>query len=422
MRKSLLDSPAVPSRTARPGMTRDMMAPSDADGSGKGMEYRAYCETMTRKFGYVPTLGEIILAATTARTCFDSGVRDKLVNTLARTHVGFDGPRGGFVLATGLAEDVFDRARAVVGPWSLCNWLPVETREYRIPVVSESSRANGSRFGGVVSSFGNSEIMRPPASDGKVGCIDLSNQRLQVWTILSRDLWQDSGLINRWLDYVAIAEFRSAIEGAMISGGGIAAPQSVINAPSTVTVAKDSGQSAGTITAKNIDNLWSSISAGNKPNAVWHTSSETVAVLDGLAVSGQFPENLYFPAGSSPVGTPFATIKGRPLIESDFCQPIGTPGDLIVVDWSDYVLTYLKPKKGSPLSFDLRPPGDGFHTGLVGLPEGAVEGRASEDLYFDADEIAFAFKMRCSGAFLWNGPCTNRNGQPVGPAAIIAQR
>ena len=31
-----------------------------------------------------------------------------------------------------------------------------------------------------------------------------------------------------------------------------------------------------------------------------------------------------------PAGSPFATIKGRPLIPCEQCQPIGTPGLLLV--------------------------------------------------------------------------------------------
>jgi hypothetical protein len=219
----------------------------------------------------------------------------------------------------------------------------------------------------------------------------------------------------------------------MINGSGTAVgsgpcPQGAINSPCTVTVSKGS-TSASSISAANIDLQWSAIAAGNKRNAVWHCNDDTADQLDQLAVSGQWSETIYIAAGR--YGNEFALIKGRPLIPSECCPVIGSPGDLICVDWTDYVLTYVVPKPtnnplavedSSPLSFNVTVPDDQYHSGMVGLPPDAVESRVSDQKYFDTDSLGYAWKIRADGHFLWNSTMTNINGAVVGPCAVIAQR
>jgi HK97 family phage major capsid protein len=373
-----------------------------------------------------PSLGEVMSLMFGVTTCFDDGMRQAGVQALKRTGVGFSGPGYGFALPVEMAEDIVDRARTTDGPWRRCLWRGVKNRQFAWPAVNETSRASGSRWGGIQAKWGLPETVLPPDTSPSLTRVNFDLKRLLIFVgPVSRDLWFDQDLLGEWLNYTAIAEMRAAIELAMIqgaSGEGAAGPIGVVGHPATIVVAKDGGQSAGTITSNNIDGVWASIYAGSKERAVWHCNDATLQKIDQLAVSGQFPEALYIPAGLA--GNERPLLKGRPLIVSEFCPNIGSPGDLIAVDWSDYFMAYYRPNPmESPLRLTFGPtPTDPNHRGILGLPEGAVEARMSDEFYFTTDSLAFAWKMRADGKPIWTSSITAYSGNKVSFAAVIAQR
>jgi hypothetical protein len=176
------------------------------------------------------------------------------------------------------------------------------------------------------------------------------------------------------------------------------------------------------ISAINIDAQWAALSEGSSERAIWLANKNTINVLDQLNVSGQFPENLYFPAGSSPLGTPYGTIKGRPLLPNPFCSAVGNPGDLILFDPSDFVVCFHQMNNESPLSFSVELPDDSYHRGVRGLPFDAIEQRASDQQFFSTDLLQIVWKMRLDAKFLWNQISANVNGSVIAPSVVIAQR
>jgi HK97 family phage major capsid protein len=329
------------------------------------------------------------------------------------------GPGGlGFTVKPDFAPEVVDKKRTTFGPVDQIDWWEVPTREYLFPAVNETSRATGSRWGGFQATWGLGETNLPAATDGKVANIRFIQNRLLIYTTVSRDIWEDSTKLERWLNYIALSEVRFSIELAIVNGT-LDGPQSIITSPATVVVAKESGQSSGTIVSKNIDKLWSAMSAGSKRNACWYANDDTIWQIDQIAVSGQWPEIPYIPAGM--YGNAYPTLKGRPLIPCEACPAIGLSGDLICADLSDYIFTYLKsPTGGISISVDV--PAGKHATGMIGLPEGAVERRMSDQVLFTVDELAIVWKFRGDGQFLWKSTMTNINGASIGPCAVIAPR
>ena len=208
------------------------------------------------------------------------------------------------------------------GRAALVTWLPVPTREFFLPVVQETSRATGSRYGGATSTWGLGETILSAKSDAKVASIRFVANRLLFYTTVSRDIWQDSVSLEYWLNYVALAEFRFAIEWAIVNGT-LGGPQGLITGASTVTVPKGA-TSSSSIASANIDAMWSALSAGSKLNSVWLANDDSIQKIDQLALSGQWPEIPYVPAGR--YGNSYATIKGRPILPCEACPIIGALG------------------------------------------------------------------------------------------------
>jgi HK97 family phage major capsid protein len=338
-----------------------------------------------------------------------------------RTGTGFSGPDVGFTLPVEMTPEVGDRARSTVGPYSLCNWWAVPTREYLFPVVNEVSQVGGQRYGGLNSVWGLNEITLPAEGDGKVAQIRFVAQRLLMYTSITRDIAEDSQKLNRWLYYTAAAEIRNMLEFAMLQGV-VSGPTGAIVAPSTVTVSKGTTAS-NAISVANVESMWEAIGEDNSDRCVWHANKQTIAFLDSLSVSGQFPTAIYMPAGTSPVGTPYGTIFGKPLIPSKFAAKLGNPGDLIAVDWSDYVMSYLAPKPDAlSVSFYIDAIDPTFRRGIRGFPLNSVEERVSDQVLWNTDQLAIVWKFRGTGRFLWQGPATSPYGTTVGPCAVVAQR
>lgn len=354
--------------------------------------------------------------------------RGILPTTVNRTGVGYvaSGPGGyGDTLKVGMAEDVLDRRRPKVTPCGLVDWWDVPTRQYVFPVVAETSRVAGQRWGGMTSTWGLGETALPAAVDAKVAQITFSQARLLIYTTVSRDVWEDAAKLERWLNVVALSEVRFNIDQAIMSGV-VGGPQGVINGPATVTVPKGS-TGPGAITSANIDAMWSSLYAGGRENCVWMAQDSTIQYIDqlGTVASGsQTPETPYIgyaPAGR--YGVPFPTLKGRPLIACEALPAIGTLGDLVLWDPTDYIFTYLKsPIDIGNISISVDVPPSKHATGMIGLPENAVERRMSDQALWNLDELAIIWKFRGDGRYLWNSTVTNINGQTLGPAVVLATR
>jgi HK97 family phage major capsid protein len=420
--------------------------------------FRSYRDQMRQEFKseWVPTLADGIGDAVRSAWMFDDSTRNAIQGKLLRSHyvpttrgsyqtpqyvglkdllgltrtmVGDIGGAGGFTIGFDQSDVVIDRARTTQGPWSRCNIWRVPTREYLCPVVNETSQAPGSRWGGFTSVWGRPETVMPPPSDGAVASVRFIQERLLMYSTVSRDLWEDSASIARWLHYCGLAEFRASIEAAMINGVAVAdevpgscGPRGVLNSPCTVTVSAGS-TGAGAISAANIDSCFAAIADGNTEGMCWHAGRDTINAIDQLAVGGQYPEIQYCRCWTPGNPNPWPTLKGKPLFTSPFCQPLGTAGDLIGVDWGDYALTWLRPKPtagGLEISISAVP--DKLHKGFIGIPEGSVEMRVSDQHLFNLDLLAIGWKMRIGGGFFWPGTSTTAAGVTVGPAAVIQTR
>jgi hypothetical protein len=419
MRSSLLERPG----TATPeGPTlaelvgASIAAVREFDSGKRDALYRAIGRTMT---GVGSHGSEFVVPTTIARSLLPDTPRE----TITRTGVGFpaSGPGGyGDTLAVGYSPFVADRQRHTFGPLDMINWWPVKTREYKFPVVAETSLANGSRYSGFNASWeGTAETTVPAAVDSAVGQMTFVQNRLLIQTTVSRDVFEDSESLERWLSTIAFSEIRNKLEQALLFGvtNGFLG---ILNEPSTVTVSKGSATS-GQILAANLQSMWSALSEGDSETAVWHCNKGTVQVLDALAASGTFPPNIYFPAGASPTGTRYSTLFGKPLIPLPWCAAAGNPGDIFCVNWNACVMTYLR-MNASPLSFSVTIPDDSFHNGIKGLKEGAIEQRASQEALFSTDLVAILWKMRCDFHPLWNTTSKSYNGNVIGPASVIQQR
>lgn len=261
--------------------------------------------------------------------------------------------------------------------------LPIGSGFVEIPAIDETSRADGSRFGGV-QAYWRSEGASVSASKGKAKKIRLTPEGLDLNIRVTDELLADgnSAALDVFVNEVAEQEIKFKVGDAIINGDGVGKPLGLLNSSSVVSVAKETGQGAATLQSKNIVKMYSRLHAGCRPGAVWlydqSIEPELMTMTIGTGVSG-LP--VFLPAGGLS-GSPLATILGKPAIPTEFNATLGTVGDIILTDLG----TYLTASRGG------------------------IESAVSMHLYFLTHEQAFRFSMRIDGKSWWTSALTPKSG------------
>jgi HK97 family phage major capsid protein len=113
-----------------------------------------------------------------------------------------------------------------------------------------------------------------------------------------------------------------------------------VAAPSKVAIAKTSGAAAGSAPdVDNVQSMWGSMLVQHRQNAVWLANPQLETEFQSYVLtatgSGVFP--IYMPPGGL-ASSPYATLKGRPVLYVEGLPAVGTTGDLMLVDPSTFWL------------------------------------------------------------------------------------
>jgi HK97 family phage major capsid protein len=207
--------------------------------------------------------------------------------------------------------------------------------------------------------------------------------KLTALVPISEELLDDAPALNGWLSTRVPVKMRARINTAIVRGTGAGQPLGMLNSPSKITVAAVGGQGANTVIQANISAMWARLFSECRGDAVWLINQEIEPQLDVLAIPGTgSPVPLYMPQGGLSA-SPFATLKGRPVLPMQACSALGTEGDIILTSLAQY----LTMTKGTDIKTDV-----------------------SMHLFFDAAAMAFRFILRIAGQPWWAKPITPENG------------
>lgn len=311
---------------------------------------------------------------------------------------------GGFLVQTDLitdllttiynSGDILNRVRKIpIGP--LSNGL-------KLKAVDETSRANGSRWGGI-QAYWTGEGAPMTASQAKFRQVSLELDKLTGLCYVTDDLLQDSVALEAWMNIAFPEEFVFKLEDAYFNGLGAGMPLGVLNSTCLITVNKEAAQAAATLQPENIVKMWSRMPARMRKNAVWYINQdvEPQLVLMNLKVKNvagienvggiAIPEVVYTPPGFN--GNPYATLMGRPIIPVEYCSTLGTAGDIVLCDPSQYLM----------------------------IDKGGIKQASSIHVRFLTNETAFRFTYRANGQPLWAAPIIPYKGATTQSPFIALQ-
>lgn len=303
---------------------------------------------------------------------------------------------GGFLVQKDFSAELFRRTYETGALASRCRSIPIGATAdgLKMNAVDETSRANGSRFGGI-RAYWKAEAGQMTGSKPKLRQIELELQDLTgLWYATNR-LLQDATALESIAMQAFPEEFAFVLDDAILNGDGAGKPLGVLNSPALVTVAKENNQAATTIKVQNLFKMWARCWARSRMNAVWFVNQDVETELYGLEFpvgTGGIPAFLP-PGGLSQM--PYSTLFGRPVIPVEHCPTLGTVGDIVLADMSQYLL----------------------------INKGGIKSDSSIHLRFDYNETAFRWVMRANGQPLWNSALTPFKGSnTLSPFVALATR
>ena len=258
--------------------------------------------------------------------------------------------------------------------------ISANSNSLRANYLDEGSRADGSRWGGVLA-YWKAEGATKLASNPTFGQILLELNKLIGLCYATDELLQDAVALEAIITWAFQMEFTYQLEAAIINGTGAGQPLGIVNSPAFIAIDEEAGQIADTLVSENIVNMWSRMFAPLRKNAVWLINQDCEPQLHSMYVAvGATGVPVYLPAGGLSA-SPYATLYGRPIIPVEHCQTVGTVGDVIFADLSQYWF----------------------------IDKGTMQKATSIHVQFVTDETAFRFVYRADGQSSWPGTLTPAN-------------
>ena len=290
---------------------------------------------------------------------------------------------GGFLVQTDYATTLLEKTFAASDIINRIFRIPISANAngVKIPAVADSSRADGSRSGGIRAYWAAEGATKTP-SYTSFAQVALELKKLIGYTTCTDELLEDVSALEAWIGRAFAAEFDFKIADAIINGTGVGQPLGILAAPCLVTVTAETGQGATTIVTENIIKMWARRFGPHTKNYVWLINQDIEPQLYtmGLAIgTGGIP--VYMPAGGLS-GAPYSTLFGKPVIPCEQCASLGAAGDIILADLSQYVM----------------------------IDKGGMKSASSIHVNFTTDQTAFRFVYRCDGQPLWVSALTPYKG------------
>ena len=246
---------------------------------------------------------------------------------------------GGFLIGQDFAQQLLQKTYETGLLAPRCTKIPISPNSNGLIAngVDETSRKDGSRWGGI-QSFWENEADEFSGKKPKFNRVELKLKKLTGLCYATDELLMDSTALEAVISQAFAEEFGFKMDDAIMNGLGAGQPLGFLQSGALVTVPKETGQAAGTILLANIIKLYSHMWSKSKSNAVWFINQDIIPQLYALNISvGNNAYPVYMPPGGVSA-EPYGTLFGRPVIEVEQAGSLGSVGDINFIDLSQYLL------------------------------------------------------------------------------------
>jgi len=264
----------------------------------------------------------------------------------------------------------------------------------KIPAVDETSRADGSRQGGV-RGYWTAEAAEKTKSAPKFRQMELGLKKMVVLVYATDELLADSQALGKFIVEAARREINFKLTDAIINGTGAGMPLGILSSGCLVSVAKETGQKAATICAENVMNMYSRHLVSDPTKCAWLINRNVIPQLHQMSIGvGTAGVAVYQPMNGIS-GLPYNTLYGIPVFPTEQCASLGTVGDIMLCDLSQY----------------------------ISIEKGGIEEAISMHVLFSADQSVYRFVARFDGQPALAAAITPYKGSDqISPFVALATR
>jgi len=291
---------------------------------------------------------------------------------------------GGYLVHPQYATGILDRMYNVGQILSRVAQDPVAGNSMTFDAIDETSRVLGSRMGGLRGYWG-AEAGTKTSSKPKFRQVELKLKKVYALVYATDEQLEDSAFLESWLGRKVPEELLFQAEDAIIEGDGVGKPLGILGCPALVSVLRTD---AAKVQYQDVINMWARRFVGYN-DYVWIVNQDVTPQLHAMATTYQM---VYMPPGGLSVA-PYATLFGRPVLESEYCQSMTTKGDIYLASLSQYQT----------------------------ITKGGIKSASSIHVSFLTDETAFRWVYRIDGTSLWSSALTPLHGSnTVSPFVCLA--
>lgn len=242
--------------------------------------------------------------------------------------------------------------------------------------VDETSRATGSRWGGI-RGYRLAEGDSLTKSKPQFTRLNWELKKYGVLVYGTDELLADAAQFSAIVEQGSREELSFMLNDDILNGLGVSGAKGVMTGGALITVTRDT---ASKVLHADIVSMWARMDTRSKGNAAWYINAEVQPQLDAL----------YFSTGADGIASPFVSygqdgvmrIYGRPVVETEFNPALNTTGDILLADMSQYLMWE---KQG-------------------------VQAQSSIHVEFLTDQEVFRFIYRADGMPAVNSPITPYKG------------
>lgn len=303
----------------------------------------------------------------------------------------YDDARGGFLVPEGFSPQLLTIGSDGDPTVGRTQMVPMNTPSVKIP--ARVDKDHSSSVSGGLRVYRRAEATQATSSRMLLEMIRLEVETLMALTFETEELLADSAI-----SFIALIqsgfqdEFASKRLDEKLRGTGAGQMMGILTSPAKISVAKESGQAAASVNFTNIVKMRAR--SWHYGDAIWMANHDIIPSLALMAdAGGRLLWNINNPGNAIP-GSP-DTLLGRPIIFNEAMETLGTEGDLILVNWSQYLEAIYQP----------------------------LQSAESIHVRFDYHERAFKFWMRDAGAPWWRTALTPKKGSnTLSPIVTLATR
>lgn len=304
---------------------------------------------------------------------------------------------GGFLIQTQFSNDIWKITNDVGQLASRCMKITMGQgfNAIEIPILKDYNRTDGNRFGGVTV-YRAGEAASVDYTKIKFEKVRMESSKLQALCAFTHELLRDAAAVESITQQAISEEFAVVLDEEIHDGdGGQGRCLGFMNSGALVTVSKETNQAAATLVPQNIVKMYARMHPRFLPNAVWLANIDINPQLQLMTLPiGTAGIPVFLPP-SGLVSAPNGMLYGRPIVYVETGETLGTTGDLVLADLSQYALVQ---KEGLRVA-------------------------KSEHVLFTSDQIVFRFTMEVNGQPKYDNAITPKKGsQTLSPFVALATR